>query len=38
VKTALVMGRLGVSRDEANAKLDEVKGRIGALIPDLQRG
>jgi N-acetylmuramic acid 6-phosphate etherase len=38
VKTALVMGRFNIDFDAARAKLDEVDGRIGALIPDLHHG
>jgi N-acetylmuramic acid 6-phosphate etherase len=37
VKTALVMARLDVDRAGAELKLEEVQGRIGALIPDLAR-
>jgi N-acetylmuramic acid 6-phosphate etherase len=32
VKTALVMGALGLGRDEARARLDETGGILGDLI------
>jgi N-acetylmuramic acid 6-phosphate etherase len=35
VKTAIVMGRLAVDAETARARLDEVTGLIGRLIPDL---
>lgn len=35
VKTAMVMGRMNVDYDTAMQKLEDVDGRIGALIPDL---
>lgn len=35
VKTAIVMGKLGLDRDEARDRLHEVRGVIGRLIPDL---
>lgn len=38
VKTAMVMGRLGVDQDTATKKLEAVDGRIGVLIPDLHNG
>ena len=35
VKTAIVMGRLGLDRDAARARLDEAGGLIARVIPDL---
>lgn len=35
VKTAIVMGRLGLDREAARARLDEAGGLIARVIPDL---
>ncbi|MGH7506679.1 MAG: N-acetylmuramic acid 6-phosphate etherase, partial [Longimicrobiales bacterium] len=35
VKTAIVMGKLDVSRDEARARLDEAGGLIVRVVGDL---
>ena len=35
VKTAIVMGRLGLDADEARRRLDAEGGLIGRLVPDL---
>jgi N-acetylmuramic acid 6-phosphate (MurNAc-6-P) etherase len=35
VKTAIVMGRLGIDADAARARLESEGGLIGRIIPDL---
>ncbi len=35
MKTAIVMGRLGIEPDEARRRLDEADGVIGRVVGDL---